>query len=108
MDERLRKVIIWPDRESLKKTMPDCFPASFGEKVTVILDCFEVFFERPTNLEARAATWSSYKHHNTVKVLLGITPQGSVSYVSDTGVVGSVTSTSPNTVGSLITCFLEM
>ena len=25
MDERLRKVIIWPDRESLQKTMPDCF-----------------------------------------------------------------------------------
>ncbi len=42
------------------------------------------FCERPSNLEARASTWSSYKHHNTVKVLLGITPQGSVSYVSET------------------------
>ena len=52
--------------------------------MVVILDCFEVFCERPTNLEARAATWSSYKHHNTVKVLLGISLQGSVSYVSDT------------------------
>lgn len=54
------------------------------EKVAFILDCFEVFCERPTNLEARAATWLSYKHHNTVKVLLGITPQGSVSYVFNT------------------------
>lgn len=29
------------------------------------------------------STWSSYKHHNTVKVLFGIAPQGVVSYVSE-------------------------
>ena len=32
---------------------------------------------------ARAQTFSSYKHHNTVKYLTGITPQGTVSYISD-------------------------
>ena len=31
---------------------------------------------------ARAQTFSNYKHHNTVKFLVGITPQGSVSFVS--------------------------
>ena len=55
-----------------------------GKKVAVILDCFEIFIERPSNLFARACTWSSYKHHNTVKVLLGTTPQGVISYVSGT------------------------
>ena len=35
-------------------------------------------------LNAQACTFSSYKHHNTIKVLLGITPQGVISYVSDT------------------------
>jgi len=39
--------------------------------------------EQPSNLKARAATWSNYKHHNTVKVLLGITPQSVISFVSD-------------------------
>ena len=78
MDVQLQKVILWPDRESLQKTMPECFQASFGKKVAVILDCFEIFCKRPS------CTWSSYKHHNTMKVLLGITPQGSVSYVSET------------------------
>ena len=39
--------------------------------------------DRPTNLLARAQTYSSYKHHNTVKYLIGITPQGTVSYISD-------------------------
>ena len=52
-------------------------------KVAVIIDCFEIFLERPSNLRARASTWSSYKHHNTVKVLLGITLQGVVSFVSN-------------------------
>ena len=62
--------------------MPQCFKYSFGNKTTVIIDCFEVFINRPSNLLARAQTWSSYKHHNTVKVLIGITPQGTISYVS--------------------------
>lgn len=32
---------------------------------------------------ARAHTFSSHKHHNTIKVLIGITPQGSISFVSE-------------------------
>jgi len=35
------------------------------EKVAVILDCFEIFIERPSILKARAMTWYNYKHHNT-------------------------------------------
>ncbi len=64
--------------------MPQCFRINFGKSVAVILDCFEIFIDRPSNLLARVSTWSSYKHHNTVKVLVGITPQGTISYVSDT------------------------
>ena len=59
-----------------------CFQYAFGKKVTVIIDCFEVFIEKPTNLLARAQTFSSYKHHTTIKILIGITPQGTVSFVS--------------------------
>ena len=55
--------------------MPQCFKFSFGTKTTVIIDCFEMFYVKPTNLLARAQTFSSYKHHNTVKVLIGITPK---------------------------------
>ncbi len=83
MDAVLQHLIIWPTRESLWKTMPQCFIDSFGKYVTVIVDCFEVFIECPSNLLARAITWSSYKHHNTIKILLGITPQGTVSFVSE-------------------------
>ena len=31
---------------------------------------------------ARAQTYSNYKHHNNVKCLVSIIPQGSVSFVS--------------------------
>ena len=83
MDIRLQGLIMWPDRDSLRKTMPICFQKAFGKKVALIIDCFEIFVERPSNLQARAMTWSNYKHHNTIKVLMGIAPQGVVSFISE-------------------------
>lgn len=80
---RMKPLIIWPEREHLQKTMPMQFRKHFGKKCAVIIDCFEVFIERPSNLIAREETWSSYKHHNTVKFLIGSTPQGTVSYISN-------------------------
>ena len=71
MDTRLQPLIKWPEREELWRTMPQCFQYLFGKKTTVIIDCFEVFIDRPSNLMARAQTFSNYKHHNTVKVKLG-------------------------------------
>ena len=75
--------MIWPDRDTLHSTMPDCFKEAFGNRVTVIMDCFEVFIERPNNLKSSALCWSNYKHHLTVKIFIIITPQGSVCFVSD-------------------------
>lgn len=79
---RLKCLILWPEREELQMSMPMEFRRYFGVKVSIIIDCFEVFIERPSNLLARAETWSNYKHHNTVKFLIGITPQGAVSFLS--------------------------
>jgi len=41
-----------------RKRCPNC---------VVIIDCFEIFLERPLSTLVRAQTFSSYKHHNTVK-----------------------------------------
>ena len=71
MDVHLSRLILWPERQDLRKTMPECFRNAFGDKVAVIIDCFEVFIDRPSNLLARSCTWSSYKHHNTIKLLIG-------------------------------------
>ena len=83
MDARLFRFVYWPDRDHLWKTMPQCFQYAFGKKTTVVIDCFEVFIEKPSNLLARAQTFSSYKHHNTIKILVEITPQGTISFVSE-------------------------
>lgn len=82
MNYRLDFLIKWPEREDLGLTMPLVFRKSFGNKVSVIIDCFEVFIDKPSGLIARAMTWSNYKHHNTIKFLIGVTPQGSVSFLS--------------------------
>ncbi|XP_031572978.1 uncharacterized protein LOC116306983 [Actinia tenebrosa] len=82
MDERLSPLIHWPDREALQSTMPQCFQYSFAKRATCIIDCYEVFINKQSNYLARAQPFSNYKHHNTVKVLIGITHQGTVSFVS--------------------------
>ena len=79
MDIRLSFLITWPDRESLRKTMPFCFRPNYGLRVT---SSFELFIEKPSNLLAKSCTWSQYKHYNTAKYLIGITPQGIISFIS--------------------------
>ena len=83
LDAKLSTLVFWPEREHLWNTMPVCFQYAFEKKVTVVIDCFELFIERPSNLLARAQTFSSYKHHNTIKILIGISPQGSICFVSE-------------------------
>ena len=55
----------------------------FGLRVTSIIDYFEVFIEKPSNLLAKSCTWSQYKDYNTAKYLISITPQGIISYISN-------------------------
>ena len=50
-------LIKWPTREAIQRTMPFCFRVHYGLKVTAIIDCFELFIEKPTSLMARACTW---------------------------------------------------
>ena len=76
MDIRL----LWPDREDLRRTMPDCFQVSLSDHVAVIIDCLKFSL---STLPISWQEWSTYKHHNTAKVLIVITPQGVVSFISD-------------------------
>ena len=77
---RMKFLIVWPEREQLIATMPMPFRKYFKTKVAVVIDCFEVFVDKPSNLAARSATWYQYKHHNTVKFLIGISPQGVITF----------------------------
>ena len=82
MDRRLvPALIIWPDREQLRLSMPMSFRKTF-RKCACIIDCFEIFIERSKDLKARAQTYSQYMSHQTIQYLIGITPQGSISFIS--------------------------
>lgn len=50
----------------------------------IIIDATEFFIEHSSLLLSQSTTFSSYKNRNTVKVLLGITPSGAISFVSET------------------------
>ena len=81
MAAKLSHLIKWPDRDTLQETMPFSFKRFFKE-CCVIIDRTQVFIERPSDLLARPQVWSNYKHYSTLKFLIGITPQGTISYVS--------------------------
>lgn len=48
-----------------------------------IIDCTEVFTQRPSNLKTKNQMWSNYKQHLTVKMLVAVTPQGQICFVSN-------------------------
>jgi len=82
IDVRYQPLVLWPERKHLQESMPVQFREQFGKKVAVIIDCFEVFMDRPSNPLASAQVFSNYKRHTTVKWLIGISPQGSIVFIS--------------------------
>ena len=48
---------------------------------TSVIDYFEIFINKPPNLHSRVTTWSQYKHHNTVKFFIGVSPQGVITFI---------------------------
>ena len=79
---QFRSLPIWATRQTVDETMSKCFQTIYP-KTRVILDCTEIFIEVPSSYRSQSATFSSYKHHNTVKGLVGIAPSGAVTFVSD-------------------------
>ncbi|XP_067681957.1 uncharacterized protein [Haliotis asinina] len=78
---QLAMLIHWPEIDDISRNMPKVIQQTY-RKCRVIIDCCEIFIERPGNFTARAMTWSNYKSHNTIKVLVGIAPYGAVTFVS--------------------------
>ena len=81
------KANIWPTREQVNATKPVCF--GDYHSTLVVMDVTEVFIEQPSSSVAQKQTFSSYKNYNILKVLIGITPSGVVSFVSKTAWVSS-------------------
>lgn len=78
---RFKELNIFPDRDIIELHKPQCFKDKY-KGTTVIIDATEIYIEKPSNPEAQQLTFSSYKNSNTLKALIGITPSGSVCFVS--------------------------
>ena len=72
---------IWPCMKAVKSKMPDRFKKTFPN-THVILDCTEIRVQTPSSKVLHSEIYSHYKSHATLKGLFGITPDGSVSFVS--------------------------
>ena len=79
---RLRSIPIWPSQEFVRATMPQSFKNTYPH-TRVIIDCTELFIETPSQPRTQSATFSTYKNHNTGKGLIGISPRGDLTFVSE-------------------------
>lgn len=72
----------WPTRSIIQNSMPQKFRKKYP-KCRVIIDCTEIFTETPQSLCNKTLMYSHYKTHMTYKALLGISPSGIITFVSD-------------------------
>ena len=75
------------DRMYLKRAdmplpLPKCFNNNLLRNVRIILDGTECKIEGSRNYEEQGNTYSSYKSHTTCKLLIGVSPHGSLMFVS--------------------------
>ncbi|XP_034042965.1 uncharacterized protein LOC117525241 [Thalassophryne amazonica] len=85
--------VFWPSRAELRKNLPAALHSSHPDCV-VIVDCFTVPFEEPVfqgSQQHRVASSSQGigTSHNVLKYLIGVAPQGVVTFVSR-GALGNV------------------
>lgn len=88
MYHQLKEVDWMPSTKQVAGTLPRAFKEKYPNTY-VIIDASEIFIETPSDLHMQSSTWSNYKHHNTGKFLIGCTPNGVISYVSQL-YVGSI------------------
>ena len=82
LSKELRLIFPFPSREQIAQWMPRRFKRHFPN-TRIIIDCYEIECQRPSGLINCSITYSHYKSRNTWKVLVGCTPSGLVSFVSD-------------------------
>ena len=78
---KLKFLIKWSDHDASMQPLPNVFRQYFP-KLTAIIDCTEIFTDRPNIYKARAQVYFNYKKHSTVKFLISCTPLDSISFIS--------------------------
>ena len=75
------KLLMFPGRHIIKDNLPSCFKSY--KNIRCIVDCTEIFVQESKDFRQQVNLYSSYKSHNTYKILVGIAPNGAITYISD-------------------------
>ena len=57
MSKLFKNLAVWLPREAIRDNLPEAFIKTGNNKCRVILDCAEVFIERPKSLDRQPATF---------------------------------------------------
>lgn len=77
---RLIQLAVWASKRTIKETMPEVFQQKYP-LTRVILDCTELFIEKPSCFRAQSETYSTYKSGS--QYCQGTAPNGALTFVSD-------------------------
>ena len=78
---KLKEIPLWPAREIVRVNMTKYFKERYPT-TRVIIDATEIYIEQPHLPELQQMTFSNYKNDNTFKALIGISPDGTTTFVS--------------------------
>ncbi|XP_077511980.1 uncharacterized protein LOC144122880 [Amblyomma americanum] len=79
---KLTQIPLWMSKKHVQKEMPLSFQGKYSA-TRVILDATEIKCRAASSLALQSATFSSYKSANTFKGLIDISPDGTVTFVSN-------------------------
>ena len=78
---RFGTINIWPSRAEVDRLMSEDFKAKYPN-TRVIIDCIEIRCQMPSSLLLNSELFSNYKNNTTLKGLVGISPAGAVTFIS--------------------------
>ncbi|XP_064462446.1 uncharacterized protein LOC135373096 [Ornithodoros turicata] len=73
--------LYWPSKAAVQATMPPSFRLLYPN-CRIIIDCTELKAETPAGVQAQNLWYSHYKGTYTMKYLIGIAPNGLVTFLS--------------------------
>ena len=79
---KLKDIPLWPSKDVIQGSMPKTFRDLYPS-TRVILDATEIYVQKPALPDLQQMTFSNYKNSNTYKVLVGISPAGAITFISD-------------------------
>ncbi|GFY50922.1 uncharacterized protein TNIN_466421 [Trichonephila inaurata madagascariensis] len=79
---KLKMFPLFPNKNQVTQYMPPAFRMHFKD-VRIIVDCTEFTIQKPSSPKEQQMTFSCYKNANTLKGMIGITPNGAISFISE-------------------------